>query len=69
MSTISELDAAVEEYNGVVKRQQEANQAELQPLGLKIQQLQGQIIDEAREADKNPHVCDPNANNGEASPA
>ena len=69
MSTISELDAAVEEYNGVVKRQQEANQAELEPLGLKIQQLQGQIIDEAREADKNPHVCDPNANNGEASPA
>ena len=68
MSTISELDAAVEEYNGVVKRQQEANRAELEPLGLKIQQLQGQIIDEAREADKNPHVCDPNANNGEASP-
>ena len=51
MSTISELDAAVEEYNGVVKRQQEANRAELEPLGLKIQQLQGQIIDEAREAD------------------
>ena len=69
MSTISDLDAAVEEYNGVVKRQQEANRAELEPLGLKIQQLQGQIIDEAREADKNPHVCDPNANNGEASPA
>ncbi len=69
MSTISELDAAVEEYNGVVKRQQEANRAELEPLGLKIQQLQGQIIDEAREADKNPHVCDPSANNGEASPA
>jgi len=68
MSTISELDAAVEEYNGVVKRQQEANNAELQPLALKIQQLQGQIINEAREADKNPHVCDPNANNGEASP-
>ena len=44
MSTISELDAAVEEYNGVVKRQQEANRTELEPLGLKIQQLQGQII-------------------------
>lgn len=68
MSTISELDAAVEEYNGVVKRQQEANKAELEPLAVKIQQLQGQIINEAREADKNPHVCDPNANNGEASP-
>jgi len=40
MSTISELDAAVEEYNGVVKRQQEANQAELQPLALRIQELQ-----------------------------
>ena len=68
MSTISELDAAVEEYNGVVKRQQEANQAELQPLAVRIQELQGKIINEAREADQNPHVCDPNANNGEASP-
>ena len=64
MSTISELDAAVEEYNGVVKRQQEANQAELQPLGLKIQQLQGQIIDEAREADKTT-----TEESGEACPA
>ena len=52
MSTISELDAAVEEYNGVVRRQQEANKAELEPLAVKIQQLQGQIINEAREADK-----------------
>ena len=68
MSTISELDAAVEEYNGVVKRQQEANQAELQPLAVRIQELQGKIINEAREADQNPHVCDPSANNGEASP-
>ena len=68
MSTISELDAAVEEYNGVVKRQQEANKAELEPLAVKIQQLQGQIINEAREADQNPHVCDPSANNGEVSP-
>ena len=68
MSTISELDAAVEEYNGVVKRQQEANQAELQPLAVRIQELQGKVINEAREADKNPHVCDPNANNEEVSP-
>ena len=68
MSTISELDAAVEEYNGVVKRQQEANKAELQPLAVRIQELQGKIINEAREADKNPHVCDPYSNNGEASP-
>ncbi len=52
MSTISELDAAVEEYNGVVKRQQEANKAELQPLAVRIQELQGKIINEAREADK-----------------
>ena len=52
MSTISELDAAVEEYNGVVKRQQKQNQEELQPLALKIQDLQGKIISEAREADK-----------------
>ena len=56
MSTISELDAAVEEYNGVVKRQQEANKAELQPLAVRIQELQGKIINEAREADQNPHV-------------
>ena len=67
MSTISELDAAVEEYNGVVKRQQEANKAELQPLAQRLQELQGKVIEEAREADK--HVCDPNANNEEASPA
>mgnify|MGYP001176255189 FL=1 len=63
MSTISELDAAVEEYNGVVKRQQEQNKAELEPLAVKIQQLQGQIINEAREADK------ANADSGEACPA
>ena len=63
MSTISELDAAVEEYNGVVKRQQEANKAELQPLAVRIQELQGKIINEAREADQ------ANANNGEACPA
>ena len=59
MSTISELDAAVEEYNGVVKR----HKAELEPLAVKIQQLQGQIINEAREADKD------NADSGEACPA
>lgn len=64
MSIISELDAAVAEYNDVLKRQQEANQAELQPLGLKIQQLQGQIIDEAREADKTT-----TEESGEACPA
>ena len=52
MSTISELDAAVEEYNGVVKRQQEASQAELQPLAQRINELQGKVINEAREADK-----------------
>ena len=63
MSIISELDAAVAEYNDVLKRQQEANQAALQPLGLKIQQLQGQIIDAAREADK------VNDESGEACPA
>ena len=66
MSTISELDAAVEEYNGVVKRQQEANKAELQPLAQRLQELQAKVIEEAREADK--HVCDPNANNREVSP-
>ena len=54
MSTISELDAAVEEYNGVVKRQQEANKAELQPLAVRIQELQGKIINEARDADQAP---------------
>ena len=63
MSTISELDAVVEEYNGVLKRQQEANKAELEPLALKIQQLQGQIINEAREADQ------ADAGSGEACPA
>lgn len=68
MSTISELDAAVEEYNGVVKRQQEANKAELQPLAVRIQELQGKIINEAREAAQNPHVCDPNVANGEVAP-
>ena len=64
MSTISELDAAVEEYNGVVKRQQEANKAELEPLGVKIQQLQGQIINEARQADQAT-----TEDSGEACPA
>ena len=64
MSTISELDAAVEEYNGVVKRQQEANKAALEPLAIKIQQLQGQIINEAREADKAA-----TEDSGEACPA
>ena len=54
MSTISELDAAVEEYNGVVKRQQEANKAELQPLAVRIQELQGKIINEDRDADQAP---------------
>ena len=64
MSTISDLDAAVEEYNGVVKRQQEANKAELQPLAVRIQELQGKIINEAREADQVPAE-----DNGEACPA
>ena len=63
MSTISELDAAVEEYNGVVKRQQEANQTELQPLAQRINELQGKVLTEAREADK------ANADSGEACPA
>ena len=63
MSTISELDAAIEEYNGVVKRQQEANQTELQPLAQRINELQGKVLTEAREADK------ANADNGEACPA
>ena len=63
MSTISELDTAVEEYNGVVKRQQEANKAELQPLAVRIQELQGKIINEAREADQAP------VDGGEACPA
>jgi len=62
MSAISELDAAVEEYNSVVKKHQEASNAELQPLAAKIQQLQGQIIDEAREVDKA-------GDDGEACPA
>ena len=64
MSTISELDAAVVEYNGVVKRQQEANQAELQPLAVRIQELQGKIINEAREADQAT-----TEDSGEACPA
>ena len=59
MSTISDLDAAVEEYNGVVKRQQ----AELQPFAVRIQDLQGKIINEAREADQAP------VDGGEACPA
>ena len=64
MSTISELDAAVEEYNGVVKRQQETNKAELQPLAVRIQELQGKIINEAREADQAT-----TEDSGEACPA
>tara|TARA_B100000965_G_C19597336_1_gene760844 strand:- start:59 stop:241 length:183 start_codon:yes stop_codon:yes gene_type:complete len=48
MSAISELDAVVEEYNAAVAR----HKAELQPLAVKIQELQGQIINDAREADK-----------------
>ena len=48
MSTISELDAAVAEYNAAVGR----HKAELEPLAVKIQKLQGQIINEAREADQ-----------------
>ena len=63
MSAISEFDAAVAEYNGIVARQQEANKAELQPLAVRIQELQGKIINEAREADQ------ANANSGEACPA
>jgi len=66
MSAISEFDAAVAEYNGIVARQQEANKAELQPLGQRLQELQAKVIEEARQADQ--HVCDPNGNNGEASP-
>ena len=68
MSTISELDAAVEEYNGVVKRQQEANKAELQPLAVRIQELQGKIINEAREADQATTEVT-TEENGEACPA
>ena len=67
MSAISEFDAAVAEYNGIVARQQEANKAELQPLAQRLQELQAKVIEEARQADQ--HVCDPNANNEEASPA
>ena len=48
MSTISELDAAVEEYNAAAAR----HKAELQPIATRIQELQGQIINEAREADQ-----------------
>ena len=48
MSTISELDAAVAEYNAAVG----SHKAELEPLAVKIQKLQGQIINEAREADQ-----------------
>ena len=64
MSTISELDAAVEEYNGVVKRQQEANQAELQHLAAKVNELQGKVLNEDREADKTT-----TEESGEACPA
>jgi len=59
MSAISELDATVAEYNAAIKR----HKAELEPLAVKIQELQGKIINEAREADQE------NANNGEACPA
>tara|TARA_A100000164_G_C21322393_1_gene502685 strand:- start:123 stop:302 length:180 start_codon:yes stop_codon:yes gene_type:complete len=59
MSTISELDAVVQEYNAALAR----HKAELQPLAQKINDLQGQVINEAREADK------ANANGGEACPA
>ncbi len=59
MSTISELDAAVAEYNAAIGR----HKAELEPLAVKIQELQGQVINEAREADQ------ANANNSEACPA
>jgi hypothetical protein len=59
MSTISELDAAVEEYNGVVKRQ---------PLAVRIQELQGKIINEAREADQATTEVT-TEENGEACPA
>ena len=63
MSAISEFDAAVAEYNGIVARQQEANKAELQPLAQKLQELQGKVIEEARQADQAP------ADDGEACPA
>ena len=69
MSTISELDAAVEEYNGVVKRQQEANKAELQPLAVRIQELQGKVINEAREADLEPAIGNTPEDHGEVCPA
>ena len=59
MSAISELDATVAEYNAAIKR----HKAELEPLAVKIQELQGKIINEAREADQE------NANNGEACSA
>tara|TARA_R100001443_G_C3288781_1_gene162279 strand:- start:86 stop:268 length:183 start_codon:yes stop_codon:yes gene_type:complete len=60
MSTISDLDAAVAEYNAAVGR----HKAELEPLAVKIQKLQGQIINEAREADQAT-----TEENGEACPA
>ena len=46
-------------YNAALAR----HKAELQPLAQKINDLQGQVINEAREADK------ANANGGEACPA
>lgn len=64
MSAISEFDAAVAEYNGIVARQQEANKAELAPLGQKLQELQAKVIEEARERDKATPEED-----GEACPA
>ena len=64
MSAISEFDAAVAEYNGIVARQQEANKAELQPLAQRLQELQAKVIEEARQADQAPAE-----DNGEACPA
>lgn len=64
MSAISEFDAAVAEYNGIVARQQEANKAELQPLGQRLQELQAKVIEEARQADQAT-----TEDSGEACPA
>ena len=64
MSAISEFDAAVAEYNGIVARQQEANKAELAPLAQRLQELQAKVIEEARQADQAPAE-----DNGEACPA
>ena len=64
MSAISEFDAAVAEYNGIVARQQEANKTELQPLAQRLQELQAKVIEEARQADQAP-----TEDSGEACPA